>query len=201
MLSTVPTRNNVRFLPCDENEKYNNPTRPSPCEAAPQELHFLSFSLIFIHFLSFSFIFFDFFVFCHFLSLFFLFFHFFFLLVFCSGGQHPFFCIDCLTISHKSSYVKKHFWDRLGGMHHWALFFSCLFFHFFFIFVFFFNFFPCFSLFSFVFSFHLFFLFFPFVFFLSKNVFYFFILFLFFLSRVLKICGGTPGFLGEKCTF
>ena len=66
----------------------------------------------------------------------------------------------------------------------------------------FFTFFSCFSFFPLFFFFLHFFLYFPFVF-PEKDVSSFSILFSLFLffSRVLKICGGTPGFLGEKCTF
>ena len=65
-----------------------------------------------------------------------------------------FFCLDCLTISYSSPYVKTIFSGPSRGVTPWQ-FFSCLFFHFF-IFVFSFNFFPCFSFF-FIFHFFLFF--------------------------------------------
>ena len=83
---------------------------------------------------------------------------------------------------------KSFFWGRLGRYPIGPSFFSSIF-HVFFIFVFFFNFFPCFSLFSFVFLFSI-------LIPLFSFCLPFSFCFSFFFSRVLKICGGTPGFLG-----
>ena len=138
----------------------------------------------------------------HFLSLFVpFFFHFLF------SSCFPFFsrvlkiffiCIDCLTISYLKLLCKKSiFWAISGGSPLGPLFFSLV--SCFFIFVLFFNFFPCFSFFFF-FSFS----FFPSFSFCSPVTEMFLLFsfcFSFFFSRVLKICGDTQGFLGEKSTF
>ena len=99
---------------------------------------------------------------------------------------------------------KSIFWAVSEGTPLGPLFFllsiSSFFFHFRFLFQFLsmlFLFFLCFSFF------HSLFLYFPVVFlFQKKSLFFLFhFCFSFFSSRVLKIFGGTPGFLGEKCTF
>ena len=96
---------------------------------------------MFFHFLSL------FFIFLHFPSLFFPCFSFFSCSSFFSAAQNPlFFCLDCLTISHKNS-SKNIFWAVSKGTPVGPLFFLLSIFLFFFTFVFFFNFFPCFSFF------------------------------------------------------
>ena len=131
-------------------------------------------------FLSFSFI-----VFFSFSFIVFPFFHFFFLFFFFFSGAKSFFCPDCLTISYQSSDVKINVLCRLVW-YHIGPFFLSLIYLFIVFFVFFLNFFPCFSFFTFVFL---------------KKIIPFSFRFSFFFSRVLKICGGTPGFLWGKCTF
>ena len=138
--------------------------------------------------------------FLHFLSFSFFCFHFlfpFFFLYFFSGARSLFFCLDCLTISYQSSYVKKtFFWAVSRSTPLGPLFFSYL--SLFFIFVFFFNFFPCFSFFP---------LFFPFFntlfsfFLLKKKVSSFFILFLFFLFSGAQNLWRHSRIPCKKCTF
>ena len=82
-----------------------------------------------------------------------------------------------------------------GGPTFFLVFFSFLYLRFLFQFL------SMFSFFCLCFPFSIFFLYFPFVFLLRKKFLPFSFCFSFFFSRVLKICGGTPGFLGEKCTF
>ena len=149
----------------------------------------LSFSFIFIHF---TFIFFH----CFCLSFFFLFFFF-------LGCSKSFFFLPRLPhgLLLKFFFQKKKtfFLSSLGGVPHWAVFFSLVFFFIvFFIFVFFFNVFRCFSFFAFVFPLFIFYFFIFLLFFLERMFLPFSFCFSFFFSRVLKIWGGTPGFLGEK---
>ena len=154
--------------------------------------HILSHSFIFFHFPSFSFIF------LHFLSFsFFVFFPFFFSSCsFFSGAQNPLFLPrlphDFLLklVSQKSFFLVP---SREVNPFGPSFFSRLFFFHFRFLFQFLFHVFP---FFSFVYPcFHVFLLF------SFKNVSSFFMFSLFFFSRVPKICGGTPGFLGEKCMF
>ena len=149
--------------------------------------HFLSFSFMFFHFPSFSFIFLH----CFFPFFFFLFFF------FLGCSKSSFFASIASRFLTKTQV--KIFFGLSRRVPQWALFFFLLsIFLFFFTFVFFFNFFPCFSFFlcfpllSFIFL----------LFSLLKKMFLpFSCCFSFFFSRVPKICGGTPGFFGEKCTF
>ena len=167
--------------------------------------HFLLLSFIFFHFVDFSFIFFHLFSFFHFLSFsfIFIFFHFlscsFFLLVlvFFSGAQNRFFASIASRFPVKALMSKKIF---LGPSRGYPIgpFFSLVYFVMcFFISVFFFNVFLCFVFFPLFFLFS-FFLYFPFVFLFRKMFLPFSFCFSFSFSRVLKICGGTPGFLGKS---
>ena len=151
-------------------------------------LHFLAFSLIFVHFPAFPFIFFHFFKFLPFSFSFFQFRSFFLFLSFLLvllflGCTKKFFCLNCLTISYYSSYVKNQFFvPSRGSPPPLGPLFSLVYFSCFFIFVFL----------------SMLFLYFPFVFLLKKMFLPFSCCFSFFFSRVLKICGGTSGFLGES---
>ena len=91
--------------------------------------HFLSFSSFFCHVLSFSFTVLSLCFHCAFtvLSLCFhcaftVLFYFFLVLLFSRVLKNPFFCLDCLTISYESSYVKNQFGGPSRGGNSFPLF-------------------------------------------------------------------------------
>ena len=138
----------------------------------------------------------------HFLSFSFIFFHFsFFFLSSCSSsflGCSIFFCcLDCLTISNSSSYVKKHFFRTVSGERHTPLgplFFSLVYFSFFSFsssFSISFHVFLCFSLFQFLFH------YFPFCFPVKKCFFLFSFCSLFSFLECSKSVGALQDSLGK----